>query len=122
MVRQGVAHEHGSLKFRVRREGESDARFEPDIVARRGSILFLLKAVDIDSRETGSLDIMPSFLAQHSEEIVLIVIAPPRDIDRIDPDAYDEVYASSDLASAVARIKGQDPHGIIRPFAKPRRP
>ncbi len=119
MARQGVTHEHRSLRLRVRTASGGTEPFEPDLVARRGPILFLLKGLSGDAEEAARA---ATFLEQHSPEIVLIAIVPTDVVERLRPDAYDEVYPSSDLPAVVRRIREQDPHGIVRPFTKPHRP
>lgn len=118
MERQGVAHEHRSLRFRVRTEKGETVPFEPDLIARRGPILFLLKGLSSGGEEASR---MAAFLEQHSPEIVLVAVAPPDELGRLPPDAYDEIYATTDVPRVVRRIREQDPKGIVRPFAKPGR-
>lgn len=118
MERQGVAHEHHSLKFRVRTEKGQSVPFEPDLVARRGPILFLLKGLSSDGEDATR---MAAFLEQHSPEIVLVAVVPPEAVERVRPDAYDEIYATTDVPRVVRRIREQDPLGIVRPFPKPGR-
>lgn len=119
MERQGVAHEHHSLKLRVRTAEGQAVPFEPDLIARRGPILFLLKGLAGPGPEA---EHMAAFLQQHSPELVLMAIAPADQVAKVRPDAYDEIYADTDLRAIVRRIREQDPRGIVRPFAKPRGP
>lgn len=118
MERQSVPHEHHSLKLRVRGEKGESAPFEPDLIARRGSILFLIKGLSPHAEEAPQ---MAAFLEQHSPEIVLVAVVAPQDLGRIRPDAYDEIYATTDVPRIVRRIREQDPRGMVPPFSKPRR-
>lgn len=119
MGRQGVAHEHRSLRFRVEDDRGATARYEPAIVARRGSILFLVEPLRSPGR--GAVERLSRFLEQHSPEIVLVVVAPDAVGDAIPHDAYDEIYAASEIEKLATRIREQNPEGIVRPFPKPRR-
>ena len=51
---------------------------------------------------------------------MLILVAPAEAIRELPPETYDEVYAATDVDRAVWRIGEQDPHGMVRPFVKPR--
>lgn len=119
MTRRGVPHEHRSLKLRVRTASGQTVPFEPDLIARRGSILFLLKGVSADPEDT---ERMAAFLRQHSPEIVLVAIAAREQLGRVRLDAYDELYAADELPRIVRRIHEQDPRGMVRPFPKTGRP
>jgi len=119
MGRQGVVHEHRSLHFRVRLPSGDVAEYEPDIVARRGPILFLLIHLENAQEIPRQREFLNNFLEQHSPEIVLILIAPPEALRELPPEIYDEVYAATDIGRVVRRIRDQDPNGIIRPFVKP---
>ncbi len=119
MGRQGVAHEHRSLHFRVRLPSGDVPEYEPDIVARRGPILFLIVHVERTRESSGLKEILSHFLEQHSPEIVLILLAPGEAVSTLPPETYDEIYAASDLEQMVRRIRDQDPNGMIRPFGKP---
>lgn len=118
MDRQGLPHEHRSLRFRVRDARGRDAKYAPAIVARRGPILFLVEPVASD--RSAAAPELAAFLDQHSPEIVLVVVAPLATVNRLPPEAYDEIYAASDIPRMTARIREQDPDGIVRPFMKPR--
>ena len=120
MDRAGVPHEHRSLHFRVRLPRGDVVEYEPDIVARRGPILFLLVHLGRDGESPRQREILSHFLEQHSPEIVLILVAPAEAIRELPPETYDEVYAATDVDRAVWRIGEQDPHGMVRPFVKPR--
>ncbi|MGQ0796626.1 MAG: hypothetical protein ACT4OI_01985 [Methanobacteriota archaeon] len=119
MRRRNADHEHRSLRFRVQGE-RGDVPFRPGIVVRRGSVLFLLEAVDAPDADAKA-EVLAKFLQQHSPEIVLLVVAPEPVVERFPPEAYDEVYAEADLPRAVRRILEQDPRGFVRPFEKRRR-
>ena len=116
--RQGVPHEHGSLRFRVRMPSGETQEFRPHIVARRGPILFLLEPVGKDAGKA-RMDLLSRFLEQHSPEIVLVVVADGVRLGDLPPGAYDEAYATADLPTLVRRIRLQDPHGMVPPFRKP---
>lgn len=118
MGRQGLPHEHRSLRFRVRESTGTTVEYAPAIVARRGSILFLVEPIGSARRDL--IERLSRFLEQHSPEIVLVVVAADPSVERIPPEAYDEIYAESDIRKMTERIRGQDPSGIVRPFAKPR--
>lgn len=115
--RQDLPHAHRSLHFRVRlRTGE--ARFDPSLVVHRGEVLFLIEPLTGSEATEGDPEILTRFLEQHSEEIVLIVVAPRAVTDSLPPDSYDEVYAEDEIQRVVRRIRDQDPHGIVEPFPK----
>src|SRR5207244_3358461 len=73
MVRQGLPHEHRSLRFRVRDAAGGAAKYSPAIVARRGPILFLVEPMAVISRP--AIERLTGFLDQHSPEIVLVIVA-----------------------------------------------
>ncbi len=118
---QGVAHEHRSLHFRVRLDEREVAEYTPDLVARRGAILFLLEPLAESSGDPKRLHLLERFLETHSPEIVLILVTSAGDASGIPPSAYDEMYPSSEIPRIVRRIKDQDPRGIVLPFRKPER-
>jgi len=118
MTRHNVAHEHRSLRFRVHDETGGHAKYSPAIVARRGTILFLVEPVGTPSRAV--LQRLTRFLEQHSPEIVLVLVAADAKVPKIPIEAYDEIYPESRLADLVQRIRDQDPEGIVPPFEKPR--
>ncbi len=117
---QGVAHEHRSLHFRVRLPTGDMVRYDPDLVARRGSIMFLLEPLGEGKDDARRLEVLSAFLDQHSPEIVLVVVTPRERLASLPPSAYDEAYGAEDLGGVVRRIREQDPQGMIRPFAKPK--
>lgn len=119
MRRQNLPHEHRSLRFRVQMTDGALAEFRPDIVARRGPILFLVVPLP-DVGDAARLQLLSHFLAQHSPEIVLVLLANKEAIPGIPAEAYDELYDSADVAAVVRRIRLQEPTGILRPFPKPR--
>ncbi len=118
MRRQNVPHEHRSLRFRVRMTSGETKEFRPDVVARRGPILFLVEAMDAGDKVR--TEMLTRFLDQHSPEIVLILLADKDAIAQIPAEAYDEVYDAADVAAVVRRIRLQDPGGMVKPFPKPR--
>ena len=118
MVRQGLRHEHRSLRFLVRDAADATAKYSPAIVARRGPILFLVEPVATMTRPT--IKRLTGFLDQHSPEIVLVVVAPDAKVRKVPQEAYDEIYPESELARMTRRIREQDPEGIVWPFEKPR--
>jgi hypothetical protein len=118
MRRQNLPHEHRSLRFRVQTPSGTAVEFRPEIVARRGSILFLVES--LAAAEPARLELLSRFLDQHSPEIVLVLLADRETMARIPPEAYDELYDAGDVATVVRRIRLQEPGGIIRPFPKPR--
>lgn len=117
---QGVPHEHRSLHFRVQLASGESVRYDPDIVARRGPILFLIEPFEGTRDEASRLQLLAAFLEQHSPEIVLAIVAPRGRVAALPNASYDEVYPSDDLAAIVRRIREQDPRGIVRPFPKPK--
>lgn len=118
MTRQRLPHEHRSLRFRVAEETEATVDYAPAIVARRGSVLFLVEPIpDAGAKET--IGQLVRFLEQHSPEIVLVVVTPDAAVRRIPLEAYDEIYATSEIRTLTSRIRTQDPEGIVRPFEKP---
>lgn len=120
MRAQRVPHEHRSLHFRVRLASGDVAQYDPDLVARRGPIVFLVEPLEGAEADRRRLDLLAAFLDQHSPEIVLVVVTPSERIAVLPPPSYDEAYGSEDLGSVVRRIREQDPRGIIRPFPKPK--
>ena len=118
MVRRRVSHEHRSLHFRVHGAAGHPVKYAPAIVARCGPILFLVEPVGTPSRAV--LERLARFLEQHSPEIVLVLVAPDAKATKIPPEAYDEIYPESSVPQMVARIRDQDPEGIVRPFEKTR--
>lgn len=120
MRRQGVPHEHRTLRYRVHMPSGGAARYEPDIVAHRGPVLFLVEAVLSYTPGGGNVDRLKRFLEQHSPEIVLAVVAPKRIADRLPPESYDELFAAADVPKLVRRIREQDPEGAVFPFPKRR--
>lgn len=120
MRAQGVDHEHRSLHFRVQLAGGGSVRYDPDLVVRRGSILFLVEPLEAPRDERSRLGLLAAFLEQHSPEIVLVVVAPPNRAATLPSTSYDEVYPSDDLSAVVRRMREQDPRGIVRPFPKPK--
>ena len=119
MRRQNVAHEHRSLRFRVTLTSGETVEYRPDVVARRGTILFLVEPLR-DAGDAARIELLERFLDQHSPEIVLVVLAEEDAMGRVPAEAYDELYDAGDIAAAVRRIRLQEPGGIIRPFPKPR--
>ncbi len=120
MDRQRLPHEHRSLRFRVHDAAGGSTKYEPAIVARRGPILFLVEP--IAPGRTARIRRLTGFLEQHSPEIVLILVTADAALDEIRPEAYDEIYGASDVGPLTARIRKQDPEGIVQPFQKPQRP
>lgn len=119
MDQQGLAHEHRSLRFRVHDARGGSTKYEPAIVARRGPILFLVEP--IASARSGAVRRLTGFLEQHSPEIVLVLATTDAALTEIAPEAYDEIYGASDVGRLTARIREQNPEGIVQPFHKPRR-
>lgn len=113
---QGLPHEHRTLHYRVHIASGKVARYEPAIVAHRGAILFLVEPL----ASLGAVDRTTRFLDQHSPEIVMAVVAPPRIAAKLPPEAYDELYPEADVPRLVRRIREQDPRGLVRPFPKRR--
>jgi len=118
MGRQKLAHEHRSLRFRVRDADGNETGYVPTIVARRGPILFLVEPLG-SSRGHKAIAYLSEFLEQHSPDIVFVVVTPEAYLDRIPWEAYDEIYSASEIRAMTSRIREQDPDGIVRPFAKP---
>lgn len=117
LSRIGVDHEHRSLRFRIRDAEDRDVPFAPAIVARRGSILFLVEPMASADEDTFARH--ARFLEEHSPEIVFILVARDDLLPAIPAAAYDEIYAVSNVAGLAHRIAGQDPDGIVSPFDKP---
>lgn len=104
----------------MRTDTRGEVPYRPEIVVRRGSVLFLLEAIaeaDADSEA----EVLMRFLEQHSSELVLLVVAPNAVIERFPREAYDEIYPEADLARVVRRLLEQDPRGFVEPFEKRRR-
>lgn len=114
---QNLPHEHRSLRFRVRMASGETAEYRPDVVARRGPILFLVEPLGT-AGNPARVELLARFLDQHSPEIVLVVLATRDAMGRVPPAAYDEIYDATDLAAVVRRIRLQEPGGIVRPFPK----
>jgi len=93
--------------------------YRPDLVARRGAILFLVEPIEraVDAART---ELLTRFLDQHSPEIVLVVLASKGAMGDVPPESYDELYDAADVTTVVRRIRKQEPGGIVRPFPKPR--
>ncbi len=119
MRRQNMVHEHRSLRFRVTMASGETVEYRPDVVARRGPILFLIEPL-ADAAEASRLELLERFLDQHSPEIVLVVLAAKDMMARVPAEAYDELYDAADVAAVARRIRLQDPGGIVCPFPKPR--
>lgn len=117
---QGVDHEHRSLHFRVRDATGAVTRYDPDIVVRRGAIVFLVEPVIASPEARGRLALVARFLEQHSPELILVVIADAAVRDQVPADAYDELYDSTQVPAVVRRMRDQDPGGIVEPFRKER--
>ncbi len=119
MRRQNLAHEHRSLRFRVRMATGETVEYRPDIVARRGPILFLIEPMG-GKVDAARAELLTRFLEQHSPEIVLVALAAREAMAHVAPGAYDELYDAADVAAVVRRIRLQEPGGMVRPFPKPR--
>jgi len=119
MDRQRLPHEHRSLQFRVHDAAGGSTKYEPAIVARRGPILFLVEPVA--PGRTARIRRLIGFLEQHSPEIVLVLVTADAAVDEIRPEAYDEIYGASNVGRLTARIRDQDPEGIVEPFQKAQR-
>ena len=119
MRRQNVAHEHRSLRFRVTLTSGETVEYRPDVVARRGTTLFLVEPLR-EADDAARIELLERFLDQHSPEIVLVVLAEEDAMGRGPAEAYHELADPGDIAAAVWRIRLQEPGGIIRPFPKPR--
>lgn len=118
MVRQGVAHAHRVLSYRIRMKSGKAAPYRPAVIAHRGPILFLVEPCLSYTARGGAVQRHMQFLEQHSEEIVLALVAPKSVADRLPPECYDELYEATELERLVARIREQDPRGTVQPFAK----
>ncbi len=116
---QRVPHEHRSLHFRVHLPLGGAVRYDPDLVVRRGPILFLIEPLEDTKGGRPRLELLAAFLDQHSPEIVLMLVAPREELAGLPTTSYDEVYPADDLEAVVRRIREQDPRGIVRPFPKP---
>ncbi len=103
---------------------QTDARgevpYRPEIVVRRGSVLFFLEAI-AEADADAKAEVLTRFLERHSPELVLLVVAPNAVMERLPPEAYDEIYPEAELARVVRRILEQDTQGFVEPFEK-RRP
>lgn len=119
MRRQNLPHEHRSLRFRVQTAAGQTVEYRPEIVARRGSILFLVESAGA-ADDAARLELLARFLDQHSPEIVLVLLTDKDAMDRAPAASYDEIYDVADVAAVVRRIRLQEPGGLIRPFPKPR--
>jgi len=116
MDRQGLAHSHRLLHYRVRMKSGKVAKYEPAIVVHRGPILFLVEPhVSVTATERSL-----RFLEQHSPEIVYVAVAPARIAARMPPESFDELYVDTELPALVRRIREQDPEGAVRIFLKRR--
>lgn len=117
LTRDDVAHEHRSLHFRVELGDGEAVRYDPDIVVRRGGLLFLVQSIGMQDLGR-QVAIVTRFLQQHSEEIVLVLVGPEAVLKRLPPEAYDEAYADTEVPGVVARIREQDTRGFLDPFPK----
>ena len=117
MDRQKVPHEHRTLHYRIVMKSGRVAPYEPAIVARRGSILFLVEPC-LSLGNTAAR--FRRFLATHSPEIVLALVVTPRVASKLPPESYDELYEERDVPRLVRRIREQDPDGAVRLFPKRR--
>ncbi len=117
--RQNVPHEHRSLHFRVQQSDGAIVEFTPDLVVRRGAILFLIEPLSGGAADPGRLELLERFLDTHSPEIVLVIITSDPDVAALPTAAYDEVYPSTEIPGVVRRIRSQDPKGLLLPFKKP---
>ena len=117
LARQAIVHEHRSLHFRVELASGATRPYDPALVVRRGSVLFVLEPMTGDAGAE-HVETVTRFLAQHSPEIVFILVAPGEVLRGLPPEAYDEAYPSEDLERAVARIRDQDTAGFLEPFRK----
>ena len=103
---------------------ETNARgevpYRPQIVVRRGSVLFLLEAI-AEADADAKAEVLTPFLEQHSSELVLLVVAPNAVMERFPPEAYDEMYPEAEIPRVVRRILEQDTRGFVEPFEKGRR-
>jgi len=48
-----------------------------------------------------------------------VVVTQDATRDRVPQEAYDEIYAATEIEKLTTRIRDQDPEGIVRPFLKP---
>lgn len=119
MRRQNVPHEHRSLRFRVTLGSGETVEYRPDVVARRGAILFLVEPLT-DATDAARIELLTRFLDQHSSEIVLVVLTEKGAMGGVPADAYDELYDAADVTAVARRIRLQKPSGMVRPFPKPR--
>ena len=117
MGRQELPHEHRTLHYRIRMKSKKIAKYEPAIVVRRGPILFL---VEPSSSLGAAVDRLTQFLDQHSPEIVMAVVAPPRLAAKLSPESYDELYEEKNVTGLVERIRRQNPAGAVLLFRKRR--
>lgn len=117
----GLSHEHRSLHFRVHLASGQVAEFTPDLVARRGAVLFLIEPLTGGAADRNRLELLERFLETHSPEIVLVVVTMDQDVAGLPPASYDEAYLSTEAATLARRIREQDPKGIVLPFKKPTR-
>jgi len=121
MARQGVAHAHRVLNYRVRMKSGRTAAFQPAIVAHRGPVLFLVEPCLSYTPGGGAVQRHERFLVQHSAELVLILAAPGTVAARLPHGSYDELYEDTELEKLVSRIRDQDPHGAVGHFEKRKR-
>jgi len=117
MIRQRLPHEHRSLRFRVVEPSGQIEKFSPAIAARRGPILFLVEPMAPVTKR--SIARLTAFLEQHSPDIILVAVCQDAKTAGVPQEAYDEIYAESDIAKMTRRIRTQNPEGIVRPFVKP---
>lgn len=116
MTHRGLVHTHRSLHFRIISTDGKAEKYSPAIVAHRGQIVFLVEILPLAAPRT--IERLVRFLEQHSLEIVLIIIAAEAMVQKIPPAAYDEIYATSDVAKMIQRIRQQSPSGFVHPFRK----
>lgn len=114
-----MQHEHRSLHFRVHLPNGQVAEFTPDLVARRGVVLFLLEPLTGGVADRARLELLERFLDTHSPEIVLIIVTADPDIAALPAASYDEAYSPREIVAVVRRIREQNPKGLILPFKKP---
>ena len=119
MRTQGVTHEHRSLHFRVRMGEGTPVEYTPDLVARRGSFLFLVEPLAQGAADRARLQLLHRFLESHSPEIVLILVTADADTRGLPSESYDEAYTSAQVDALVRRIRYQDPKGLLLPVRKP---
>ncbi len=118
MGRQRVPHEHRSLRFRIDEAEGRLSKYVPALVARRGTILFLVEPISAPGRD--SVKRLTRFLEQHSPELVLVVVTRDSSVPRFPSEAYDEIYPASEIPRAIERIRRQNPEGVVLPFEKVR--